>query len=258
MMPSHERTRLQFVGLNQVVELRSAASLEPSAEEQPRASPLTSCQLSARLSETSAITAADQPEVAPRREHHAAEELDVRLAAMQRELMSMQHELTKTKSSAAVEMDRLRKTSDREKARADEFVAVHEAERQALRAQLRAAESARNAALDALSSTEQSSQDAVQAALCEAQAKAEARLTCQVREAHELAGSRVNDISWWPSPHESHFAVSDVFFAEVAILSRICLNVDALFTVGRADIFRCNLDRTRFFQLTALIANSEV
>ena len=64
--------------------------------------------------------------------------------------------------------------------------------------------------------------------------------------------------SWWPSPHESHFAVSDVFFAEVAILSRICLNMDALFTVGRADIFRCNLDRTRFFQLTALIANSEV
>ena len=48
---------------------------------------------------------------------------------------------------------------------------------------------------------------------------------------------------WWETPHETHFAVSDVYFAELAILSRICANGDAIFAIASSDqIFDCQFD----------------
>ena len=55
--------------------------------------------------------------------------------------------------------------------------------------------------------------------------------------------------TWWQEPHDSHFAVSDVFFAEVAILGWICSNANELFAVGRGEAFECTLDESRFREL---------
>lgn len=52
--------------------------------------------------------------------------------------------------------------------------------------------------------------------------------------------------AWWMEPHEKHFAVSDVYFAEVAILQQICSNSPQLFTVEQGDVFVCNLDTAAF------------
>ena len=46
--------------------------------------------------------------------------------------------------------------------------------------------------------------------------------------------------SWWTEPHWQHYAVSDVFFGEVCILSTICKNSWQLFTVRRGERFDCD------------------
>ena len=59
--------------------------------------------------------------------------------------------------------------------------------------------------------------------------------------------------SWWQEPHSEHFAVSDVFFAEVAILSAICRNVERLFTVARGEPFECDFSRDGYRELSAAL-----
>ena len=49
--------------------------------------------------------------------------------------------------------------------------------------------------------------------------------------------------AYWPEPHGEHYAVSDVYFAEVCMLARICSNLWKLFTVGRGEMFYCDFER---------------
>ena len=46
--------------------------------------------------------------------------------------------------------------------------------------------------------------------------------------------------SWWQEPHYNHYAVSDVFFGEVVLLSTLCKNSWQLFTVRRGERFDCD------------------
>ena len=66
--------------------------------------------------------------------------------------------------------------------------------------------------------------------------------------------------AWWMDPHDRTFAVSDVYFAEVAILSTVCRNhgssVGELFGVGRGELFLCDLDRQRYRELAELLAGA--
>lgn len=55
--------------------------------------------------------------------------------------------------------------------------------------------------------------------------------------------------SWWMEPHDSHFAVSDVYFAEVGILSAICTNAARLFATARGDTFECDFSRDGYLAL---------
>ena len=48
--------------------------------------------------------------------------------------------------------------------------------------------------------------------------------------------------SWWMEPHDRTFAVSDVYYVEVAILNRICTNSADLFRVTRGEVFTCEED----------------
>jgi hypothetical protein len=57
----------------------------------------------------------------------------------------------------------------------------------------------------------------------------------------------------WLTPHTEHFAASDVFFAEVAVLYAICANGDELFTVGRGDMFGCDFDRGNYVALVTTL-----
>ena len=44
---------------------------------------------------------------------------------------------------------------------------------------------------------------------------------------------------WWPEPHWENFALSDVFFAEIAILNAVCENSRDLFNVEVGETFEC-------------------
>ena len=59
--------------------------------------------------------------------------------------------------------------------------------------------------------------------------------------------------SWWMEPHWNTFAVSDVFFAELAILNIICANSADLFAVGVGESFACEEDAEGFAPLRALL-----
>lgn len=52
--------------------------------------------------------------------------------------------------------------------------------------------------------------------------------------------------SWWMEPHRTHYAVSDVFFGEVVLLSTMCKNSWKLFTVVRGERFDCEFDEAGF------------
>jgi len=54
---------------------------------------------------------------------------------------------------------------------------------------------------------------------------------------------------WRPFESAANYAVSDVFFAEVCLLSKLCANRDALFRTGRGDVFTCDFDRSGFIDL---------
>ena len=47
----------------------------------------------------------------------------------------------------------------------------------------------------------------------------------------------------------SGYAISDVYFAEVCVVSHVCHNRDELFTLGYGDHFECDLDEGAFSEL---------
>ena len=59
--------------------------------------------------------------------------------------------------------------------------------------------------------------------------------------------------SWWMEPRWQTFAVSDVYYAEVAILNVLCLNSADLFSVGRGDVFMCDEARDGLAQLRSML-----
>lgn len=59
--------------------------------------------------------------------------------------------------------------------------------------------------------------------------------------------------SWWTEPHWNHYAVSDVFFAEVCLLSALCKNSWELFTVQRGEPFVCEYEDARYRTLVAAL-----
>jgi len=58
---------------------------------------------------------------------------------------------------------------------------------------------------------------------------------------------------WWFEPHYNHYAVSDIFFGEVCVLSTICHNSWKLFTVERGEQFMCDFDVDGFRRLAAML-----
>ena len=60
---------------------------------------------------------------------------------------------------------------------------------------------------------------------------------------------------WWLEPHWQHYAVSDVFFAEVCLLSMLCRNSWQLFTVWRGQMFECDFDEAGYAQLTRALSD---
>ena len=62
---------------------------------------------------------------------------------------------------------------------------------------------------------------------------------------------------WWTEPHESHYAVSDVYFAEIIIISTVCANSWRLFSVRRGESFECEWSESGWHELaSALTASS--
>jgi hypothetical protein len=59
--------------------------------------------------------------------------------------------------------------------------------------------------------------------------------------------------SWWMEPRGQTFAVSDVYYAEVAILNRLCGNAQSLFGVGRGATFECDEDADGLPELRRLL-----
>lgn len=51
---------------------------------------------------------------------------------------------------------------------------------------------------------------------------------------------------WWSEPHASSFAVSDVYYAEVSIIYRLCTNGRRLLTLGKGEIFECDFDAAAY------------
>lgn len=56
---------------------------------------------------------------------------------------------------------------------------------------------------------------------------------------------------WWMEPHDQTFSVGDVFFAEVAIIHRVCANRERLLQLERGEIFECEFDQRGFDSLVA-------
>ena len=54
-------------------------------------------------------------------------------------------------------------------------------------------------------------------------------------------------------PHWQHYAVSDVFYGEVCVLSSICRNAWQLFSVGRGEPFVCDFDEAGYRELAAAL-----
>ena len=64
---------------------------------------------------------------------------------------------------------------------------------------------------------------------------------------------------YWPTPHDQHFAASDVFYAQVAILNLVCENRAYLFQLDGGEAFQCRLDYERLEDLrVALLGGREV
>ena len=52
------------------------------------------------------------------------------------------------------------------------------------------------------------------------------------------------------------YAVSDVFYVEACLISRVCTNRDQLFKLGVGQDFVCELDRKAYGRLPAIAARS--
>lgn len=63
--------------------------------------------------------------------------------------------------------------------------------------------------------------------------------------------------SWWMEPHDWHFAVSDVYFVEIAILTTICRNADRIFEVGVGDVMTCDLDMAAYWRLADALRSGQ-
>eukprot|EP00966_Prymnesium_polylepis_P314007 7256242-Prymnesium_polylepis.1 len=61
--------------------------------------------------------------------------------------------------------------------------------------------------------------------------------------------------AWWGEPHWERYAVSDVFFGEVCVLSLICRNAEQLFSVERGDRFVCDFNEAGFGELANALLN---
>ena len=85
--------------------------------------------------------------------------------------------------------------------------------------------------------------------------RARVQYPSQLKLAHYLNPALTGE--WWADPHESTFAVSDVYFAEVAILAQICENTDTLFTVARGEPWRCEVSAERYRSLADALTASE-
>ena len=53
------------------------------------------------------------------------------------------------------------------------------------------------------------------------------------------------------------YAISDVYFAEICVLSHICKNRAELFLADVGTIFECDFDEQRFLELRTLLGSSE-
>lgn len=58
---------------------------------------------------------------------------------------------------------------------------------------------------------------------------------------------------WWSEPHWEHYAVSDVFYGEVCVLTSICKNAWKLFSVNRGEVFNCDFDEAGYGELVAAL-----
>ena len=58
---------------------------------------------------------------------------------------------------------------------------------------------------------------------------------------------------WWFEPHHSHYAVSDVYFGEICVISSICRNSWQLFSVARGEAFHCDFDEAGYHAVAAAL-----
>ena len=61
---------------------------------------------------------------------------------------------------------------------------------------------------------------------------------------------------YWQAPYDKTYAVSDVFFAEVCVLSRICVNTDQLFSLVIGEKFACEFDSGGYNALALMLRSS--
>ena len=59
--------------------------------------------------------------------------------------------------------------------------------------------------------------------------------------------------NWWPSPHDTTFAVTDVYYAETCLLAQICTNHWDLFSADVLQTFVCDLDPRRYYEVMETI-----
>ena len=50
------------------------------------------------------------------------------------------------------------------------------------------------------------------------------------------------------------WTTSDIFFWEVCFFNQVCKNKDDLFSVDVGEVFKCEFDRAKFFELRKLLA----
>ena len=63
----------------------------------------------------------------------------------------------------------------------------------------------------------------------------------------------IDGAAWWREPHERHYAVTDVFFAEVCVLATLCSNSWQLFTVRRGEDFTCEFEEKNWHVLASVL-----
>jgi len=58
---------------------------------------------------------------------------------------------------------------------------------------------------------------------------------------------------WWGEPHWERYAVSDVFYGEVCVLSTVCRNAWQLFSVNRGETFVCDYNEAGYRELANIL-----